>query len=700
MAQSQQLDLLEYQSLELPYNRIEGELKDTPRLVRGQNVYVTSGGKLSKRPGTYQVTSSNMVTLRCDRLITVETLETVPYVYEVGSFYNSSTFKWEVWWINLDAGSPAWTQLTALRGVNLSNASHEFVVSRGKVYIKAFPGGSDDKYGSVIMDGTGGAVVVDYWGLAPPTVPVQVTNPASWNTTSAGHSYEILYGWKYTYAWVSRTGQVSCRADLQTNPDLSPSDTGTVLAPTYCPELKVQGHADTTRIPYINVYRTTDGGGTFYFLYQIANTGAGDINFIDKYLASGALGTTLADPLPDINLDTFQIAPSLVSNLPPPTCVPPKVLGTDSIERATPIALYAGRLWYAIGNYLYYSAQEEITEGVPEECFPGGLRGNYYKLPYGVNNVVATNDALYVFTMQMTYRVIGSDRETFNLRPFLNNIGAPTGQPRSATVMGDNVVWLTHDLRLATIVDAGIKILSDPLYTDIPDAITAGGEIQLTHWADLDKDYLIVTSHQLADPTVSKQWVCDMRRTSLQGQSPPFWFPPWSINSTCMNSGRLSRTNATRRLMFAVKESTTTCLTYFDSTGILATDYKPVTGSVGYTWFYDTHLMTIPPGNHVNAINAPTRIPAIHYVEFDRSLFAGDEQPRVYAYFDDFWTDPKDLTVDNDPPRRPQSKSYLTRQWQINQVARRVAFRVQQVNDKRAFEQHNLVVAFNPGGGT
>ena len=122
------LDALELNDLALPYNRALGELVDSPRLVCGKNVYVTSGGKLARRPGTLVVALETIITKKCKRLVAVETLETPPYVYLLGSFYNTTTSLWEVYWIRLDAATPAWTKLTDVRDVNKSTVPHEFVV--------------------------------------------------------------------------------------------------------------------------------------------------------------------------------------------------------------------------------------------------------------------------------------------------------------------------------------------------------------------------------------------------------------------------------------------------------------------------------------------------------------------------------------------------------------------------------------------
>jgi hypothetical protein len=699
MAQGSAYDALEFEKLEFPYNRIIGELDITPRLVRGLNTYVTAGGKLNKRPGT-QFQTGSAFDFSCHKSVVLETLDSPARVYIVGSFLNPGTGLFEIWWLYLSAVTPTWTKADDLRDVNKSGYPHEMIVYNGKVYIKGFPNVSGDKLGCVVFSADAGVITWDYWGILGPLVPAAVKDPVSWTAQVNAHEYVVNQGWKYSYTWVTRTGQISCRAPLETNPDKDPSDTGplTYLAGAgHCPELVVQGVANPTLVPFINIYRSTDGGGTFYFLKQIANPGAGNVTFVDKYLESGAGGGTFSDPFADEALDTLNIAPSEESNLPPPAQRPPKEIGVDPVERSSPMAVYSSRIWFGVGNYLFYSAQEEIGEGNPQECFPGGLTGNQFQLPHGITQLISTTDALYVMTSRMTYRISGTDKDTFNPRPFLNDIGAPNGQPRSATPVGEKVAFLTHDYRIGMIDGGQFVIVSDPLFTDLIDAVAGLGQIELTHWSELDKDYLVVASHRVDDTANSRQWVCDLKRT--QGVN-GFWFVPWSIPATALLSSRLTDTSANRRLGFYSWDGAHTVITFLDATGRTPTDYTFADGDKGFTWFFDTHLMTVPPGNHVNSINAPARTPVVSSVRYETTVFKGQPPPRVYAYFDDFWTSPVDLADPYEPPRRNQSIAYDTWEQNVQQVCYRFGLKFQQVDDPFRFEMHNLAVKFEPGGGT
>lgn len=701
MPQTSQNDALEFEVMEFPYDKITGELQGKPRFVDGLNLHVTSGGKLMKRPGT-TLHVNTVINKKCYGLISYETLDTPPVIYLLGTFLNAGTGLYEVYYNRTDGPAPGWTKITDVRDVNLSQFPHEFCVFRGKVYIKAFPAAGGNKYASVIFDGTGGTVLVDFWGLEAPDDAAGVVNPGSWTLMVNTHAYTVMYGWKYTYAWESRTKNISARAPLQTNPDKLPSDTGTLgtvaAGAGHCPEIQVTGHADTTRVPYINIYRTMDGGGTFYFIKQIPNTGAVTHTFVDKYEESGVSGGTFSDPALDAYLDTSRPAPSETSNFPPPAVSPPKSTGVDAVMRSSPIESYAGRLWYFIGNYLFFSGEEEIIEGVPAECFPGGvLAPNYYKLDAIGTNLIAAPDALYVTTLHSTWVIAGTDKESFTCRPFIKNIGHPFGHPRAKVSMGDTVAWLGHDYRIITVTGGRVRIVSDPLNKDLVNAVNGLGQMELSHWTELDNAWLIVSSHRPDDTTNSRQWVLDWNRTA--GSNEEFWFTPWDIRATSVVTGRLNSTDGTWHLSYAVWDGANTCVVWQDVEGNERKDYTNAAGSQGFTWFFTTNLMTIPAGNHVNSIVKPVKVPVIQYVQYERTIFDDDVEPQVYGFFDDTWTDPADLRPADDPARRVQSKGYKTAVVPVQQVGYRFSLKMQRVLAAESFELHTLAVVYNPGGG-
>jgi len=82
-----------------------------------------------------------------------------------------------------------------------------------------------------------------------------------------------------------------------------------------------------------------------------------------------------------------------------------------------------GRFFIASGNKLYFSGGPDITNGVPEECFPPA---NVFTLPDKVTCLKSLSIGLAVWTTADSYIVIGEDTVSFTLRPWQKNFGVPS----------------------------------------------------------------------------------------------------------------------------------------------------------------------------------------------------------------------------------------------------------------------------------
>lgn len=762
MAINTQFDALEFPRFDFPYNRIESPLSTTPRLFRGLNMMVTSGGNLAKRLCVSAIANTTVPTgYRIDRLWLYETQESPPLVYFMASVADTATGRWELWYFR-PGTSTAWAAVDDLRGVNDSTLPHQLIPYQGKAYVRYTP--VSDKYNTIIFDGTAGAPSVHFWGIPGPTEPAHIVGalnylngslddstttvtltdstdfPTSYpytitidyevmtvsdntanvltvtrgaegtvaaahedNTavvwrdwTASDHRVDVARTWRYTYCYVSDTDQVSSRAPLETNPDLLPSATGPFR--DQVPKITVVGDADTTHIPYINIYRTRDGGGTFYFVEQIANTGA-SIEYLDDSLESGSGGGTYNDPLPDEGLDQGNISPSLLSNDVPPTVAEGEV-GVDTPVASTPIIEFSGRLWFAIGNRLFYSGDEEIREGIPQECFPSGTFGNFFKFQFPIQNIAATSNYLYIFTLQRTYRLEGTNLETFNPRPLYDSVGMPYGHDRAICQYDENIVFMAHDYRIMQITPQGLETLSDELYTDIVDAVNGGAEMEITYWGDLEKAYIVVQANRIGATSQCRQWVLDLKKSALTQRK--FWFVPWDVKAISAFSGRIAENTAQRRMVFSLYDSTagTNALVRLEPTNRLGYDIEPdLTTQRPLNISADTNLFTNPAGNHVNQLRGPKLTPVAHDVTLERLNFPGDVDPDMYYYADDLWTDPANISIIDDPERREQSKAYKTMVGSINKAMYRIAFRFSLVNSYSPVELLSFVASWRPDKG-
>ena len=525
------------------------------------------------------------------------------------------------------------------------------------------------------------------------------------NFGTSDHLVQVNIGWLYSYAYKSITGQISNIAPVEDNPDLVPSFTGPFN--NLIPSIVVQGDADTANIPTIVIYRTTDGGGQFFLLEEVTNTGAGDITYLDDSLESGTGGGTFMDPVPDAILDGGALSPTLTSNSPPPTVLAPEVVGVDTPIPSTPITTYAGRIWYAMGNTLFFSGLEEIYDGIPEECWPSGSRGNFFRVSYPIINLQETRDGLYVVTVQNTYRLSGINSETFNLSPLFENLGAPYGHPRAITRFGETVVLLTHDFRIVTINEDNYKYVSDPLFTDLVDQYNLSQttmEFDIKYWGDLDKSWIFISGYDKSQPLNTKVWVYEINLSAKLNKD--FWFVPWTVPATAMCSGRIEENSPQRRLVFYNWDATSTdgVFARIDPTIRTGTDYtvNPDTGlaaNVGISFDVVTNLFTVPAGNHVNQLSKPQLAPCFYGFIVDRMVFAGDTEPNYYYFLDDFWSDPVEALYTSGPPRRPLSKVYKTTYINVNKVCTRASIEITKLASAELFEAQGIVLSFLPTSG-
>jgi hypothetical protein len=671
MPDTHQYDVRYLDDLALPYDRVTRELSDAaPRLVDGQNTYITLGGKLARRPGITSVGITS--TWRVDRMVIYETLDNPSHIFVFGSLFNPSGGVWVLCHIEFGVHT-AWQQTTTVRNANKSTRPHEMLVCQGKLFVKSFPSATDDKDGTIIIDGSGGNITVYPWGVPSPTVPARITDPTTWNASA--NPVTVNFGWQYVYAWKSATGQYGCRSDLERDPAQRPSTTGPFTNKK--PRVTVQGHANVGFYPKIGIFRTTDGGGSFYFVEDITNTGAGPIVYEDNH----RVPTTTNDPKQDVQLDTSQVAPSLISNLPPPPVDASKTWGVDPVDPSTNMAYYARRIWYGIRR-LYFSGQEEILLGNPEECFPGanGIRGNYYLFQTPPRLLCATKSALYVVTANELIAIVGEDRTNF--RPVvIDTVGAVANQPHAICSHGEVVYFLSNDLQVYAAAGSKTAIISQPLGTELRDAVTPTSDVEFTVYSRDGVQWLLITVFDHATNT-AKTFVFDIGRE--------MWFTPWTAPVSASVFGRYRSDDMRPYLLCATWDGAQSTL------GILDPDATTDNGA-SYTVSITTNLFRVPAGNQLNTLNKPAYTPVLMYVMMERTKFVGDSNPTVSIRLDEFSGPATALTPSN-PPYITQRSSYNVHWYPVQKVCQRIQLLVSKTGADR-FEIQTLGFIFQPGLG-
>ena len=671
MPDTHQYDVRYLDDLALPYDRVTRELSDAaPRLVDGQNTYITLGGKLARRPGISSLGITS--TWRVDRLVIYETLDNPSHIYIFGSLFNPASSVWVLCHIEYGVHT-AWQQTTTFRNANASTRPHEMLVCQGKLYVKGFPLPAGDKDGAIIIDGSGGTIKVYPWGLPAPTVPARTNDPATWSASA--NPVTVNFGWQYVYAWKSATGQYSCRSPLERDPAQRPSTTGPFTNKK--PKVTVQGYADTASVPNIGIFRTTDGGGSFYFLEDIPNTGAGSIVYEDNH----RVPTNTNDPKQDVQLDTSQVAPSLTSNLAPPPVDTSKTWGVDPVEPSTGMAYYARRIWYGIRR-LYFSGQEEILLGNPEECFPGanGIRGNYYLFQTPPRLLCPTKSALYVVTANELIAIVGEDRTNF--RPIvIDTVGAVADQPHAICSHGEVVYFLSNDLQVYAVAGNKTAIISQPLGAELRDAVTSTTDVEFNIYSRDGVQWLLITVFDRFSVT-AKTFVFDIERE--------IWFTPWTAPVSASVFGRFNKNDMRPYLLCATWNGSQSALGVLDPA---ATTDNGLTYSVNIT----TNLFRVPAGGHLHQLSAPAYAPMLAYVVMERTKFAGDTNPTVSVRLDEFSGTTTTLTPSN-PPYITQRSSYNVHWYPIQKVCQRIQLLVSTTGSDR-FELQTIGFIFQPGLG-
>lgn len=686
-------DSLEFLPPALPLETQLSVVDDTPRLVSGsKNCFVTASGSIAKRWRTDQysgiLTGKTIVKMwMYETLPTPATTVPQPYSYILMSVRDNTTGRYSLYSKKYDASdSTAPSTVTVVRSSNTSVKPHKIVFVKGLAYVKFFPASSSgEKYGTIILDGTSGSIVVRPWGIPGPTEPAHISgevirltasvtaSATTFNTTdnsampatpydlwigyekvtvtaeptttsltvtrgaggttaeahdanevliyrdwdASDHQVEVKLGWKYAFAYVSITGQVSNRSDVEYNPDLMPSNTGPFydLIPKIDLTLDSWFYNDTTTYPYLNMYRTTDGGGTFYFLEQVANPGTSTLTYEDDSFGTGANSTTYNDPVPDLKLDTARYAPSLTSNSVPPSVNPPLVVGTDTpSESCYAMTAYASRIWIAIDHYLHFSSREETRDGVGEECFPSGNLGNFFILDAGIVGMAATKDALYVITTNDIWKLTGTTIDTFAINKIAFGVGGYTTE-NCAIAYRDNVAFATKESEFAIIENDKVRVISKP----VEGILTAVSEItfNLNYYRDKKYEWLIFSNDASTgggdeDQALSKYFIYDILRSEKTGRD--FWQPLWVTRTSCTLAARSVRTETTGLFgaITHIDGTDYTCLINFVTTpGGFRYDRVIQSGGTTTTANFESVInfgaVRAPTGNHINALSLPSK---------------------------------------------------------------------------------------------
>ncbi len=442
--------------------------------------------------------------------------------------------------------------------------------------------------------------------------------------SASDHNVDVYYGWRYAIAYETSSRHVTNISPFETNPDQLPSNTGPFA--DLIPKMTAPTTNDTTNVPYLWMFRTTDGSKVPYKLERFANPGGTSFTYEDDSLGSGGSGTTYKDPQPDTALDVTAVG-DLEINSPPPTVNLPLVVGTDipSIN-ATKIVMFARRAWYGIDNVLWYSGEEEIRYGNTIEAWPSGLvRGNKITFQSRINLVEATRAALYVMCGDGTVHIItGSDRDSFQPRQISDRYPTRQGVYTASVAFLDRVAFVTNSYQVAVITGESIDVISDPiLFLQQPQFATT---IQCFFHTDQARQYLMFHFGN-NNGGKSLTWIYDWQRSQLERRD--FWFPPWeSYINTMLASDDLGLICAMYDPAGATKSSGIAAFD-FDDTAQSGQDDGVISNNAwsvaSFTFRAVLGPFKNPAGNHINVAAIPihTTVPSLVTVDYYAAGLAG-----------------------------------------------------------------------------
>lgn len=469
--------------LRIPYKSFNSAVSTDLSFQDGANVLTTIPGYLERRPGFSAVaipapgggfTGTVKIIYPWHRVSGT----TTNYFAMICSVDNSQSYVYK-----FQFGSDSAAVL--IHTCTTSNTPFYFVDSSQLCFF-----GKDDVANEMFKyDGT----TLTKWGIARPSVVPTVS-------LSAG-SQNITVGWFYRSGFGnSATGGLSTLSDLSacTGPGTSKQVGVGIVAST------------DAQVNQNHVFRTTDGGSTDptemqelpnspfpnigWTFTSVANASAGSTVYTGTpvgasgfassvgqtftvagfttganngaFACSAASASTITlsnsggvaethaatgnltaiDNTADINLLT-TFGPGLLQNDPPPAM--------------KPLCVSQNRIWGIAGSKLFYSGFEEIGNGLPEECFPSGLDGNFRPYPSPLYSLAPTSTGVAIFSSKKIFGVDGDSLDTFRWGTILEKRG--TKFPTNTAAVGGSVVWVdtSKQIWLSDIGEMGADIRTD-----------------------------------------------------------------------------------------------------------------------------------------------------------------------------------------------------------------------------------------------
>jgi hypothetical protein len=255
------------------------------------------------------------------------------------------------------------------------------------------------------------------------------------------------------------------------------------------------------QVDKIHIYRTKDGGSTYFELNgsPITNPGSGDWTHTDNEA--------------DATLSTVQ--------------APIKTVNDKPRDGFGPV-FFAGRIWWFNNDTLYYTGSEEVNNGLSEESAPFD---NERSMGQEITGLAVVSGFLLIFTRGGIFRISGDTLSTFRFDTLRHSGGVHSRTNLVST--GDICAFLdvSNVIKLTNGVD--IREISQPIRSDIESITHATAQLML--WDDGRRHWLLVLD---GGGNALRIYDFDLE----------FWLPPWDITKpTAIYAGETA--NGTHRLL-------------------------------------------------------------------------------------------------------------------------------------------------------
>jgi hypothetical protein len=259
-------------------------------------------------------------------------------------------------------------------------------------------------------------------------------NEGSAGSPPIGTVSTFLGGWKYTLSLVNTLDNT-----VSNSTELSAA-TGNFIGAEGVTLLPAQGLPALSQIDpqsdYVAIFRTVDGGSTPFLIPSQIPVAVGTLP-LATYITDGYV-----DKIPDTGLNNLIQAPFSGQNTPP-------AIGAQNLT------YHISRLWYSVGNVVYYTSGPSTPAG-------NGLNGtqpllNYAPFPSLVKRIVPTAIGAIVFTVSDIWIIQGSGTANDPIRnPQLLAQGVGLLSYNALEVNGASIGFFTSDSQFCILNPNGM----------------------------------------------------------------------------------------------------------------------------------------------------------------------------------------------------------------------------------------------------